>query len=426
MARCARLTDAVVRQAPPRAERYEVTEVSGLALRVSPDGSKRWGCRYRAPDGKQKRLMLGTYPAMSLSEARTVLGKAKEKLAKGNDPASDRPARETVTDLVETYMERHGHKLRSAAEEARRLRVDILPHLGSRKVAEVTRRQLSDLLHRKLDAVLAGKGTTGASVNRLHANLQRLFGKAVTWGWIENSPADRLEKPAVENSRAVVIADDVLGRLWSALDGLADPRMALALRLQLVTATRLGEVCGARIAELDLATGLWVIPAERSKNGRPHLVPLSPLAVHLFRQAMHLAELRRHARLERHGEQPVIEHVFPGWRMAGKSPHLRRDATDRAFRELLARIGLPGFVPHDLRRTAATGMAGMGTGPHVVEAVLGHVSGFRAGVAGTYNRHPYAKEKRAALEAWAEHVAELCGVEVPAGGGVVPLRKAAG
>ena len=241
---------------------------------------------------------------MGLGEARAALAAAQEKLAKGRDPADDRPARETVADLVETYLERHGRKLRSAVEEERRLRRDVLPHLGHRKVADVTRRELADLLHRKLEAVLAGKGTTGTSVNRLHANLQRLFGKAVTWGWIEHSPADRLEKPAEEKSRAVVVADEVLGRLWAALDRLADPRMALALRLQLVTATRLGEVVGARIAELDLAAGLWVIPAERSKNGRPHAVPLSPLAVCLFRQALSLAELRRRARLERHGEQP--------------------------------------------------------------------------------------------------------------------------
>ena len=423
MARRLRLTDAVVRQAPARATRYELTEASGLALRLSPDGSKRWGWRYRGLDGKQRRLMFGDYPAMALGEARAALTAAQEKLAKGRDPADDRPARETVADLVETYLERHGRKLRSAVEEERRLRIDILPHLGRRKVADVTRRELADLLHRKLDAVLAGKrGTTGTSVNRLHANLQRLFGKAVTWGWIEHSPADRLEKPAEEKSRSVVIPDEVLGRLWAALDKLADPRMELALRLQLLTATRLGEVVGAKIAELDLAAGLWVIPAERSKNGRPHAVPLSPLAVQLFREALSLAELRRRARLERHGEQPIVEHVFPGWRMAGKSPHLRRDATDRAFRGLTAKIGLPGHVPHDLRRTAATGMACQGTEPHVVEAVLGHVSGFRAGVAGTYNRHPYAGEKRAALEVWAEHVAVLCSVEVPAVE-AVPLRR---
>ena len=296
MPRRQKLTDAVVRQAPARTVRYELTEASGLALRLSPDGAKRWGWRYRGPDGRQRRLMLGDYPGMGLGEARAALAAAQEKLAKGLDPADDRPARETVADLVETYLERHGRKLRSAAEEERRLRRDILPHLGHRKVADVTRRDLADLLHRKLEAVLAGKGTTGTSVNRIHGSLHQLFGKAVTWGWLEHSPADRLDKPAEEKSREVVVPDDVLPRLWAALDGLTDPRTALALRLQLVTATRLGEVVGARIAELDLAAGLWVIPAARSKNGRPHMVPLSPLAVCLFRQALRLAALRRATR----------------------------------------------------------------------------------------------------------------------------------
>ena len=422
VARRPKLTDAVARQAPARAERYELVETSGLALRVSPDGAKRWGWRYRAPDGKQKRLTLGAYPAMSLGGARALLAAAKEKLAKGRDPADDRPARETVADLVETYLERHARKLRSAREEERRLRKDVLPALGHRRVAEVTWRELADLLHAKLEAVLRGKGTTGAGVNRLHANLQRLFGKAVTWGWIEHSPADRLERPVEARSRDAVLDDAALARLWLALGTLAEGRIAIALRLQLVTAARLGEVVGARLAELDLAAGVWTVPAERSKNGRPHEVPLSPLAVGLFQEALALAERRRRARLERHLELPASGHVFPGWRLAGKSPHLRRDCTDRAFQQLTARIGLAGFVPHDLRRTAATGMAGLGVEPHVVEAVLGHVSGFRAGVAGTYNRHPYLREKRAALEAWAEHLVGLCGVEPPAGGTVVPLR----
>src|SRR5262245_44929686 len=99
--RCrSRLTDAMVRQAPARATRYELTEASGLALRLSPDGSKRWGWRYRGLDGKQRRLTLGDYPAMGLGEARAALAAAQEKLARGRDPADDRPVRETVADLV--------------------------------------------------------------------------------------------------------------------------------------------------------------------------------------------------------------------------------------------------------------------------------------------------------------------------------------
>ena len=121
MPRRQKLTDAVVRQAPARTVRYELTEDSGLALRLSPDGAKRWGWRYRGPDGRQRRLMLGDYPGMGLGEARAALAAAQEKLAKGLDPADGRPARETVADLAETYLERHGRKLRSAAE--------VLPHL---------------------------------------------------------------------------------------------------------------------------------------------------------------------------------------------------------------------------------------------------------------------------------------------------------
>src|SRR3954468_24675906 len=146
-----RLTDAVVRQAQVRAQRYEIAEASGLALRVSPNGSRAWVWRFRFA-GRQKRLTLGTYPAMGLSEARMAVGKAQARLEKGHDPADDRPSRETVAELVESYIERHARTLRTGKEEERRLRVDVLPALGHVRLADLSRRQIADLLHRKAES----------------------------------------------------------------------------------------------------------------------------------------------------------------------------------------------------------------------------------------------------------------------------------
>jgi hypothetical protein len=175
-----RLTDAVVRQAPIRAQRYETAENSGLAVRVSPNGMKTWVWRYRF-GGKQRRLTLGTYPAMSLGEARVKLGQAQQKLEKGCDPADQRATRDTVADLVEVYIERHARTLRSAHEEERRLRADVLPALGHIRLSELSRRQIADLLHRKLEAAKE-RGGNGTTANRLRGLLQRLLNKGVEWG----------------------------------------------------------------------------------------------------------------------------------------------------------------------------------------------------------------------------------------------------
>jgi hypothetical protein len=171
-----RLTDAVAKQAPTKAQRYEIPEASGLALRVSPNGAKAWVWRYRFA-GRQKRLTLGTYPGMSLGEARARLGQAQERLAKGHEPADERPSRETVADLVEIYIERHVRTLRTGGEEVRRLRVDVLPALGHVRLADLGRRQIADLLHRKAEAAKA-RGGNGTTANRCAA-APRLLNKGV-------------------------------------------------------------------------------------------------------------------------------------------------------------------------------------------------------------------------------------------------------
>jgi integrase len=408
MGSLSKLTDRVVEQARAKPARYELVERSGLALRVTPEGAKSFVWRYRMSAGERKRLTLGAYPTMSLAEARVRLAAAQNILAAGGDPRGG-SRRETVADLAEAYLERHAVQMRTRQEEERRLRRDILPVLGRRKVVEVTRRDVADLVHGVAARIRAERGSSGVHANRIYGTLQRLFGKAVGWGWIEHSPADRVDKPVQEQSRSRVLNADEMARLLKALDLLPDERMRLALRLQLATGQRLGEVVGMAMAEVDLAKGLWTIPAARSKNGREHVVPLSPLALFLVAEALHL------------GGGGLW--LFPSAKAGAKVPHLRRDSVDQAFRKLLRKIGFAATVPHDLRRSAATSMIALGVEPHHVEAVLNHVSGTRSGVAGVYNRHAYEAEKRAALERWGEHLATLCGVAVESST-AVPMRKA--
>ena len=168
---------------------------------------------------------------------------------------------------------------------------------------------------------------------------------------------------------------------------------ALALKLALVTAQRIGEVTGIAMAELTLSdiAPIWIIPGERSKNGQPNRVPLSPLAVQLIKDARELS--------------PKGDWSFPS--VTGKGPidtHAPTKALDRA-RPV---IGLDDFRIHDLRRTAATRMAELGVSPHTISLVLNHVGARRGTVTGkVYNRYSYDREKRDALNKWSGRLDEL-------------------
>jgi integrase len=195
------------------------------------------------------------------------------------------------------------------------------------------------------------------------------------------------------------LTDAEIVKFWSAVDAERKEFSGL-LKLLLLTGCRLNEVAGMRRAELSDDGATWSIPGERTKNKRPHIVPLAPLAREILATMAGDGELV----FTTTGRSPVS-----GW--------------SRIKTSLDGAMAIPPWRLHDLRRTAATGMAEIGIAPHIVEAALNHISGAKAGVAGTYNRAAYAPEKRAALERWASHVQGLvCGQ--PAN--IVNMRKARG
>jgi integrase len=237
--------------------------------------------------------------------------------------------------------------------------------------------------------------------NRCLTAISALLAFAVDRGVIEAHPALGIRR-LPETSRARVLEDGELLYLWRRLDELQLARSTvMALKLMACTGCRPGEATGARWDEMNGA--VWTVPAARTKNGRPHEVPLSPMARQVIAEARQL------------GSDVFL---FPSPRMPGKpigrlalSQALNRAQTSRKQ----AVIELPDTNPHDLRRTVATGLKRLGVAPHVVEEVLGHVSTHRGGLVGVYDRHDYAVEKRQALERWSNHLAGLIygdGVEV--------------
>jgi len=401
-----KLTDLSLKNLKAKAERYEVWEEGrhGFGVRVTPKGHKSFIYMYRF-GGKARRLTLGHYPAMSLAEARQAHADARTLLEKGFDPGakavSEREEQRkapTVADLAQEYLEKWAEvrkRERSIREDKRILDKDVLPAWGTLKALDITRRDVINLLDEIVDR--------GAPImaNRTLAVIRKMFNFAVTRDIVPVSPCVGVQAPAPEQQRDRVLTPDEIRALWQSLEV---AKMAegtkLALKLQLVTAQRKGEIVSAAWEEIDLLEGWWTIPGEKSKNNLPHRVPLSPLAVELFQAAKFIA-----------GDLPW---VFPSPR-GGK--HITPEAIDHALRRPGSEALGFTFVPHDLRRTAASLMTGMGIPRLVVSKILNHVE---RGITAVYDRHTYDGEKRQALEKWSRKLKSIIGLRQDK---VIPIKK---
>jgi integrase len=181
-----------------------------------------------------------------------------------------------------------------------------------------------------------------------------------------------------------VLTDAEIATVWRAC---GNDDFGRVVKLLLLTGARKKEIGGLSWAELDTDNGTWTLPAERAKNGRAHTLPLPPMAWSIIEEVPHRASR---------------DHLFGIWSKDGFSNWDAKDAFDKSLGDTVRPFDL-----HDLRRTVATGMADIGVQPHVIEQILNHVSGHRAGVAGIYNRSSYEREVRAALALWTDHVRTL-------------------
>ena len=409
-----KLTAATVDKMQPTDRRQEIPDslCTGLYLVVQPTGKKGWQVRYRH-GGTHRRMTLGAYPMLSLAEARARARDALAAASEGRDPSAEVKAakapkaidaRDQVREVVALFIKRHASHNRRSDDVAAMFRREIMDKWGDREIQSITKRDVIEVLDGIVD-----RGSP-VTANRLRAHLNTLFGWAKSRDMIAANPLDGIKPPAPEKPRDRVLTDAELRLFWIACDGLGEPFGAL-YRLLLLTGQRLREVAELTWDELDGTT--WTLPAARSKNGDEHVVPLSPAVV---------ATLDAMPRIGRHVFSTTGITPVSGFSRA--KDRLDRLMTAAANKDLPAGadpVELRPFTIHDLRRTAATGMAGLRFPPHVVEAVLNHRSGTRRGVAGVYNRFDYAEEKRQALEAWASFVAEL--VEGKPGN-VVRLRMA--
>ena len=385
-----KLTDRQVKNLKPKSERYEVWEGRGFGIRVFPSGVKSWVCMYRI-DGKAKRITFGNYPKMSVAQAHAAFGKALADLDKGIDPGAtlvnsnkENRLAPTVEGLAKEYLEKWAKpRKRSWEEDERMLTKDVIPYLGKQKAKDVSRRDIVILLDKILE-----RGSPIAA-NRTLAVTRRMFNFAVERDIISATPCYGFKAPTKENRRDRVLSPEEIHSFWKGLDDASMSELSrLALKLQLVTAQRKGEIVSSEWEEFDLVSSWWTIPTHKAKNGNAHRVPLSKLALELLRQIKTISDNSKW--------------LFP-------SPNSKQHITPQAIDHTIRRSEdafkkIKHFTPHDLRLTAASHMTASGISRLVVSKLLNHVEN---SVTAIYDRHSYDKEKKQAIEIWGTKLRDI-------------------
>ncbi|QFT62068.1 site-specific integrase [Roseivivax sp. THAF30] len=388
-----KLTAASVEKAKPTDRRQEIPDslCTGLYLTVQPSGKKGWQVRYRH-GGVHRRMSLGAYPVLSLADARQRARDALAAASEGRDPAEEVRAakapkpqddRDKVRTLMALYAKRHLASLKSGATVKRELERHVVSEWGERDIHDIAKRDVIDLLDGIADS---GRVVTA---NRVRAYLNKFLNWCVERDVIDASPALGVKPVAKEASRDRVLSDDEIRWFWRACEAEGQPWGTLG-KVLLLTGQRLSEVAGMSDAEITGET--WHLPAARTKNGRAHDVPLSE-AVRDVLDGME--------RIDGTALYHTTNGATPLSGYHKGRGHLATRMVEVASEEAGEPVEIPHWTFHDLRRTAATGMARLGIPVRVTEAVLNHVSGTGGGIVGVYQRHDYAEEKRKALEAWA-------------------------
>jgi integrase len=393
----------------------------GLAVRVTASRSRSYLCQYTL-NGRKWRVPLGSCSALSLSKAREAAAAIMGDVAKGKNPAAERKeaaaaewakrarGRLTLAVLIQDWARLHlAHRRpRYAAEAIRALRHGFAKHLDrpAEDLDRTTVVHALDSLGRRHKDKGRGTGSTRrgtASAGRTAAYGRACFAWAMKRGMVRNNPFAELPFSTAVTKRDRVLSDEEAAAIWLAAGEAARPYGTI-VRLLMLTAQRRDEVAGMTWAEFSDDLMTWTIPGTRTKNGVPHLVPLSQPARELLQGAQ--KDRRAKLALVLPGERGT---PFSGWSKA-------KSALDTAS-------GVSGWWLHDLRRTVATGLQRLGVRLEVTEAVLNHLSGSRAGVVGIYQRHDWAEEKRSALDAWSAHLLAAAEGRLTAGK-VLPFSRA--
>jgi integrase len=399
----------------------------GLAVRVTANGGRTYLCQYSL-HGQKWRVPLGACSALALADARDAAAAIMGDVARGKNPAAERKdaakaerakrARDRLTlrVLIDHWKQlRLADRRASYAEEAvRALHHAFADHLDD-AAEDLDRatvvRALDALTRRRKRKDGSAKPKGAAMTGRTAAYGRAAFAWAVKRGMVQANPFAELPVDKSITKRERVLSDDEIAEIWRPA-GEASSSYGTIIRLMILTGQRRGEVAGMRWGELSADLATWTIPGERTKNSIVHVVPLSDPARELIRATLPAdADTAEHVMRVRRASNALVLPGAVGTEFSGWSKS--KTALDKVIMEArekaAAKAGttaapLVPWTVHDLRRTLATGLQRLGVRLEVTEAVLNHISGSRGGIAGVYQRHDWAPERRAALDAWAAHV----------------------
>jgi integrase len=384
------------------------SELPGFGLRLRATGARTWMVQY-AIAGRTRRIVLGSTAVLDPGKARDTAKDILAKVRLGQDPAGEKmkaraKAAETVGALLPHFLERQQARLkpRSFEETNRHLTAHAAP-LHPWPIETIDRRAIATRL-----AEIA-KVSGPAASNRVRTSLSAFFTWAAREGYVDSNPVAYTNKAVENGSRERVLADDELAAIWRAA---GDDQYGAIIKLLMSSGARRDEIASLRWSEVDLDAATIMLPPARTKNRREHVIPLSGQAL-----AILAAQPRR---TEADGTER--DHVFGysrgrGWQdWSGSKADLdARIAAARKGKALEWRL-------HDFRRSLSTALhERFNVSPHVVEAILGHVGVYKAGVRGVYNKAIYLDERRRALARWGAHIEAL--VSGKTASSVVKLRK---
>jgi integrase len=397
-------------------------------LVVYPSGRKSWALRFRRPDRRTAKLVLGSVSTaadnksdpdpvvgghLTLAAARRLAGALRHQIAIGQDPAANHQhekrsvalaAENTFAAAATDFILQHAKKnTRRWQVQARLLglrptatmELELIPkglaaRWKDRPLAEIDAdtvfRLIEEVRHKGIPGLERRIDASEARARSMHSALAKMFSWLLEKRRVAHNPLDVLKRPSPPKARDRVLNEKEIVAFWQAAGLMSKPFEAL-FKLLLITGSRLNEVAQMEVSELSDDGATWTIPGSRTKNHRTHVVPLPSLARDII------------AGVERLDDCKYVLTTNQRTPIAGFS---------KAKRQMDALMqDVPPFRLHDLRRSCATGMGELGIPPHVIELCLNHISGARAGVAGTYNRSVQMPERRAAMERWAEHVQNL-------------------
>jgi integrase len=384
------LTDAKIKALKPKAMRYLTADGQGLYAEVLLSGKVSWVYRYRL-SGKPEKMVLGSYPQMSLRHARDKRNEQSGLVHAGKSPVQVRKlATQKLT--PETTLKEFGEKYFADVIEKRWkdpgnirrwLNNDVYPTLGNKPVNEITTADVQALVFRKRD-----HGFESAA-GKLRETLKGLFDYAVARQLREVNPVASFPARFVTTARPrerALSAKELRVYLQTLYKSNIRRQFKLALHLILLTLVRKSELLFARWPEFDFTESIWEIPVERTKNRKPHVVYLSVQAIALLKELQLLST--------------GSELVMPG-RSSIKKP-FAHNALNKALEGV--NFDMPAFTIHDMRRTASTLLHEKGFVSDVVEKSLNHTIG---GVRGVYNRSEYAQQRREMLQFWGDYIESL-------------------